>query len=189
MWPYYFDGQLTTAANAEQSEAMNGDDGDNRELTTGASAEQSEPLNGEDGDESSQITSETPNKPSSTKSSYTTPHKPSLSQAEDEFLSPFEKRKGDEYVLLIKEKERLLQDNPVASQRSEDTKAELKRIYNKIGKISKNIDVVHLLKSKASKPDRELEVGAEASDTSLEAIIVERKRKLGESSMSRRGST
>ena len=179
VWPYYFDGQLTTAANAEQSEAMNGDDGDNGELTTSASAEQSESLNGEDGDESSTITSETPNKPLSTKSSYTTPHKPSLSQAEDEFLSPWEKRKGDEYVLLLQEKERLLQDNPVASQRSEDTKAELKKIYNKIGKISKGTDVVHLLKSKASKPDREQEVGAEAIDSSLEAIIAEKEVTVG----------
>ena len=90
-----------------------------------------------------------------------------------------ESRKGDEYVLLLKEKERLLQDNPVASRRSEDIKARLKKIYNKIGKISKGTDVVHSLKSKASKPDREQAVGAEAIDSSLEAIIAEKEETAG----------
>ena len=43
----------------------------------------------------------------------------------------------EEYMLLHQEKERLLKKAPRASQRTEEEKAELKKIYNRLGKIGK----------------------------------------------------
>ena len=100
-------------------------------------------------------------------------------QEEDYFLSPWEKTKRDEYLLLLQEKKRLLEENPVASQRSKEEKAHLHKIYNRMGKISKSTDVVHLLKRKAAKSEREQEVDAEAREPSLEAIIAEKEVKAG----------
>ena len=43
----------------------------------------------------------------------------------------------EEYMLLHQEKERLLKKAPRASQRTKEEKAELKKIYNRLGKIGK----------------------------------------------------
>ena len=42
----------------------------------------------------------------------------------------------EEYLMLCQEKERLLKKTPVASQRTKEQKAELKKIYNRLGKIA-----------------------------------------------------
>ena len=59
------------------------------------------------------------------------------------------KTKEDEYLELLQEKERLLIENPVAiSNRSKAEKAQLYKIYNRMGKISTRKDVGHLSKRK-----------------------------------------
>ena len=54
--------------------------------------------------------------------------------------STLDKSGVEEYSMLLQEKERLLKENPLASQRTKEQKAQLKKIYNRLGKLSKQSD-------------------------------------------------
>ena len=54
--------------------------------------------------------------------------------------SNLDKSGEKEYLMLQREKERLLEKNPVASRRTQEQKAQLKKIYNRLRKLSKQTD-------------------------------------------------
>ena len=68
-------------------------------------------------------------------------------------------KEKEEYVELLQEKKRLLEEYPAACQRTTDQKAMLYQIYNRMRKISKRTDVGHLLKRKVCRGKEMLKPG------------------------------
>ena len=79
----------------------------------------------------------------------------SLSQLSQDMSQSSLSQGQHEYLELLHKKENLLNGSKEVSKRSEEDKTLLKKIYRRMGKLSRRIDVEHLMKRKVAKPDRE----------------------------------
>ena len=84
----------------------------------------------------------------------------------------------NEYLELLKERETILDKKPDATDRTKEEKAHLKKIYNRMAKISKRTNVEHLYSPKKTEEEKQEQArrrNAERKRTLRENMSVEEK--------------